>query len=352
MKGNFSLESDRADDKVFYNENPVLGCFIILVSCAGFIGNLLVIITVLKSGKGLHSAHYTFILSLSVADCLVTSFNGPVSGLTMLLGVGVVNPALCKAEGFFITTSIGASILGIYAIALNRYTSIIHPAKFRKIYTKRNTGLQLACLWISAMALATKPLVGMGSYALDPHILICLQDWTSAKIHSVIIICIGPVGTNIVNIFCYTRVFHRVRLSRRRVQQHMPSTVNNRQRREEVNLIAQLFLIFLIFNICWIPYYVVMILEILQVRVPSEVHQPVGMLVLANSCLNPPIYFFFNKSFCQSCRRQNTTTAGTENTTITCTQTATITGTQNTIITGTHGRHDKITTISSQNEEV
>ena len=108
-------------------------------------GNLITILTIIKSRKLRENVTYIFVLSVSIADFLVgliaqPLFIGNIYTLTS-------NIRLCKAgvlTGFICGC---ASISGIIGITLDRFIYIVFPYKYQRILTRRRAIIFITVLW-------------------------------------------------------------------------------------------------------------------------------------------------------------------------------------------------------------
>ena len=116
-----------------------------------------------------------------------------------------------------------------------------------------------------------------------------------------------------VIIYCYFRIFTTVRHHNSNFHLHGNpiSTVNV----EEVKVARTIFLIVVLFSLCWIPVLTIDLVDTAFQRwtFPPEAYVAYTFLATISSALNPLIYGVFNKSFrknylkvlrCRYCRSQ------------------------------------------------
>ena len=102
-------------------------------------GNILLWIVVLKH-RSLRTVSNALVLCLSSADLLVSVFSMPITIATIAIGQKMFSDELCVALGFISMCTFIGSVMSLAAISINRYVMIVHPSKFKGVYTKRNTG--------------------------------------------------------------------------------------------------------------------------------------------------------------------------------------------------------------------
>lgn len=102
------------------------------------IGNLLVIISLIKFKFRFRNVTNLFIGSLSVADCLLGVLTLPIYASFYLDGERLASlKFLCLCKFSSCVCSMSASLTSLVAIAVDRYIAIIHPLKYPMIMTRR-----------------------------------------------------------------------------------------------------------------------------------------------------------------------------------------------------------------------
>lgn len=91
---------------------------------------------------------------------------------------------------------------------------------------------------------------------------------------------------------CYSRIFYFSHKSKNR--SNSSNTVNS------LRLAKGLFVSFILYTICWLPYGLVLLIDF-EDRFPRSVLMFSMTLGHLNSALNPIIYFYFNSAFRQGC---------------------------------------------------
>ena len=262
---------------------------VLLIAIVGFLGNLLVLVTVLKC-KPLHKVPNTLIASMAIVDILNTGFAMPISLAGMALQQWVFGGTMCQILGWLVGAQVEVSGYHLVAISVNRYISIVHMSKYKQLATTRNTLISIALIWSFSLLLTLAPIVGWGRIHYEHRDHFCMYDWRSSESYSLARYFLGNVLMLIIIIFCYSRIVIVVKRSKQRICQH-----GNNPRVKDVRLAFQLSVMVAVFFICWTPYMILNVIVERFVVVPHLVHLLTAALIVGNSACNPPLYFLLNQ---------------------------------------------------------
>ncbi|XP_072031085.1 D(2)-like dopamine receptor isoform X2 [Amphiura filiformis] len=185
-----------------------------------FFGNSLLWMVVFRS-KALRTTSNALVLCLSSADVMVAVINLPVTLSTIILGEWKLGSRACTAFGFFNMLTFVGSVMSLGVISFNRYVLIVHQPRFRKVYTRKNTGFMIAGVWLFSGLLACPPLLGWGIYDYLPQQSFCFCDWTTSVSYTFFMVGVCFGGPCSVMTFCYVQILRVVRKSRQRVDTSM-----------------------------------------------------------------------------------------------------------------------------------
>jgi melatonin receptor type 1A len=95
-----------------------------------------------------------------------------------------------------------------------------------------------------------------------------------------------------VIVFCYYKV-HKT------IQKHNKSMSNSSLTVQEINITKTLFLIVLMFMVCWLPVFTMDIIDVIYSRwsLPREAYVVYSFLAASSSSVNPLIYAIMNPTF-------------------------------------------------------
>ncbi|XP_067206003.1 5-hydroxytryptamine receptor 2C isoform X2 [Linepithema humile] len=128
--------------------------FVAVFIVAGGLGNILVCLAV-GLDKKLHNVTNYFLLSLAVADLLVSLFVMPLGAIPGFLGYWPFGVAWCNVYVTCDVLACSASIMHMCFISLGRYLGIRNPLRTRHTSTKRVVGFKITAVWLLAMLVSS-----------------------------------------------------------------------------------------------------------------------------------------------------------------------------------------------------
>ncbi|XP_059610358.1 D(2) dopamine receptor A [Phlebotomus argentipes] len=128
--------------------------FVIIFIFAGGLGNILVCLAVALDRKLQNVTNY-FLLSLAIADLLVSLFVMPLGAIPGFLGYWPFGVTWCNIYVTCDVLACSASILHMCFISLGRYLGIRNPLGTRHRSTKRLACIKIALVWVMAMLVSS-----------------------------------------------------------------------------------------------------------------------------------------------------------------------------------------------------
>ena len=329
---NIALPTEFAEKLIHsYGERIFVAICWLLIATFGSVGNSMVIVAVILSRK-LRTVTNVFVVSLALADLLTSLFlTWSVVALLGPNGWPLPNAEwLCVAGGFMIFTCTGTSLYNLAVIALNRLLLITLPFEtYRKIYQKMNVAIMVAIVWFTpASVCIALPFAGIGGFGYDQQHSTCSdldQHPKGETFHLAQTVTFYPIPL-ITIIVCYGLVFRHIKrhfmqqrenleltttrqpttsetgvsssgvssgsASGRSSTRNVESAVENKQssrtqriNQVEMEITKNLFLVVCVFFLFFTPYFVALF-------IPGSDYFLLygGIIVLANSCMNPVIY--------------------------------------------------------------
>ncbi|XP_022347060.1 melatonin-related receptor isoform X1 [Enhydra lutris kenyoni] len=269
-------------------------CAMVITIVVDLIGNSMVILAVTKNKK-LRNSGNIFVVSLSVADLLVAIYPYPLMLHAMAIGGWDLSQLQCQMVGFITGLSVVGSIFNIVAIAINRYCYICHSLQYERIFSVRNTCIFLVITWIMTV-LAVLPNMYIGTIEYDPRTYTCIFNYLNNPVFAVTIVCIHFVLPLLIVGFCYVRIWTKVLAARN------PAGQNPDNQLAEVRNFLTMFVIFLLFAVCWCPINVLTVLVAVSPKemagkIPNWLYLAAYFIAYFNSCLNAVIYGLLNENF-------------------------------------------------------
>lgn len=156
-KNSTTEEAETTNPKLFL----ALGVFEIFISIIGSTGNLLTCFAVIRN-KNLHHATNFYVLSLAIADFLVTSLLVPVrAGEHLAIFNDSIPPSqvVIEVAVFIGRATILSSLASLSALSIDRYMALKYPIVYRvRIrYNFTRTLIIVSFLWIVSLVLTTIP---------------------------------------------------------------------------------------------------------------------------------------------------------------------------------------------------
>ncbi|XP_063373345.1 5-hydroxytryptamine receptor 2C isoform X2 [Cydia amplana] len=128
--------------------------FVIMFIIAGGVGNILVCLAVCLD-KRLQNVTNYFLLSLAIADLLVSLFVMPMGAIPGFLGYWPLGVAWCNVYVTCDVLACSASIMHMCFISIGRYVGIRNPLKSRHHSTKRVVMIKIALVWLLSMIISS-----------------------------------------------------------------------------------------------------------------------------------------------------------------------------------------------------
>ncbi|PNF14586.1 hypothetical protein B7P43_G13276 [Cryptotermes secundus] len=129
--------------------------FVLVFIVAGGVGNILVCLAVCLDRRLQNVTNY-FLLSLAIADLLVSLFVMPLGAIPGFLGYWPFGVVWCNVYVTCDVLACSASIMHMCFISLGRYLGIRNPLKTRHAYsTKRLVGFKIALVWLLSMLVSS-----------------------------------------------------------------------------------------------------------------------------------------------------------------------------------------------------
>ena len=255
------------------------------------LGNSLVLLAiVIDPNKDLRRPFNCFVFNLALADLLVGVCADPLSVLCHVVeGVGGTQPAseLLHARNMTFFISCTASLLSLAALAVDRYTAITAPLKYRA------TANTFRAVFISvAIWLVTVPFT-------------CIYFLVGYNIYRFVFANTAVLTTFGVIVFTYVKIFKAFRAQVRHWDKIHESTLANHAKKLamkwEEKMIKTVVVVLALFIACYLPSCVFVYIINLCVNCGCVfvhwIRDLQFVLVLINSALNPIVYAWRLKNF-------------------------------------------------------
>ncbi|XP_031567257.1 orexin receptor type 2-like [Actinia tenebrosa] len=298
---NFTLDSNESlEDKDYVKAGAY-----ILVFLTALIGNTIVVVVVRKNfGGRLRSVSYYFIVSLAVADLIMTVGNLPeritraFTADKWLLG-GEIGIAVCKMANFIEKMTILVSISSLTAIAVDRFFNAFSP--HRVIITVKRSYIIISLIWILS-SIYCIPILVYGNLLQKENGTYCktrifFPKWTLWFLPFLIIL----LGSLFIVFILYFAICAKLWCTKRPGRQrHASKTQPTARGLVNRKVLKMVTVVVVAFYICFLPYWLGWIFCSYHFTplICNDTYSSVSILFsYVNAALNPIIYVYFSENF-------------------------------------------------------
>lgn len=301
------------EDEVSANiaNKVVIGTFLCLIIFLSLAGNILVCIAVFTDRR-LKRLNNMFIVSLAVADLWVSLMVMTFAVANDITGKWMFGPIYCNV---WISSDImgsTASILNLCVISLDRYIHIRDPLKYTRWMTWKKVAISITLVWTISIILSFIPInVGWHNSPADDNVLppeLCFLEISGT--YAVVSSSISFYLPCIVMLALYCKLYMYAReqvrcINSTLVHNHVGEVRGSGQasRLSDHKAAVTLGIIMGVFLICWLPFFILNLVEAYCKCAPIVLFQILTWLGYFNSCLNPIIYSIFNSEFRNAFKR-------------------------------------------------
>lgn len=332
----------------------VQSIFLALIMVVAAVANSFVCRCILAH-RSLRTITNSFIFNLAATDFLLSVLCMPFAFVSSIMKMWVFGKVMCVLTGFLLSVLCIASILTLVLVAIDRYLAICRPLKYCTLVTHRKSIIMLVYVWLQAVVCAILPVLGWGrGYMFVKEESICRPEFGKPSVdngYTIFLFVTCFVGPFSIIAFTYISILCTARRQFRRVHQakvngvdiniqqstsqpnvnydnahettivrtpentvigdeitsatnttrakklYAPRLIRNR-RRQKARGFKMLWIIVLVFLICWSPYFIfIFYSSIHHHNFAKAVKVPMMLLTFLNSALNPFLYGFLNGKF-------------------------------------------------------
>eukprot|EP00095_Tigriopus_kingsejongensis_P008098 maker-scaffold590_size129399-snap-gene-0.30 protein:Tk08098 transcript:maker-scaffold590_size129399-snap-gene-0.30-mRNA-1 annotation:"tachykinin-like peptides receptor 86c-like isoform x1" len=250
-----------------------------------------------------NSTNY-FLVNLSVVDLLMALLNTLFNFIFMRDKNWPFGSTYCTINNFVAYLTVAASVLTLMAITLDRYRAILYPLKPK--LSKWYILLAIFCVWGFSCLVAFPALIYSKTFS-NTKVTACLLYWPDGLpfvsmydyVYNIFFFITTYVIPMILMGICYTRMGRHLWGSSI-VGEETPALLKNYQNKKRV--VKMFFIIVTIFGVCWLPYHVYFIYayhdnSIVNKAFIQHVYLFFYWLAMANTMVNPIVYYWMNKRF-------------------------------------------------------
>ena len=230
-------------------------------------GNLLIILAIVTHQTLKEQNAYLLIASVCCADILVSLSAQPLNIYSILYGVSKTSEELHLILFFCVWGFCGASAFGVVNVTLDRFIYIIYPLHYEIMLTRTRTSILIFIQWCCGLAYGGFPIIDIIKTSLPTSI---------ASLITLILM-------TMIMVYIYQKVYQDIKRL---------GNVDQRRPQNQVN--KTIFLIVMVFSLCWFPYITVNFLKSTQQFRDNQLFAALYYWSLGlgcwNSCFNVFIY--------------------------------------------------------------
>nr|XP_014088007.2 5-hydroxytryptamine receptor 2B [Bactrocera oleae] len=271
-------------------------CNVLIMICI-LAGNALTILAITTCRRLRRLISNMFILSLAVSDFAV--------GVSLPYHIAFyVGPNfgqlehLCLLRFFLIIFCCCVSILTLITIAVDRYIAIVYALHYRRFMTRRASFIIIALNWTAGATVAIVPVFwNRFKTAIECEFYQVLPTWYMSGIITPAFVIIWSLM-----LLIYWRIMREAakQSEQSRCKREVQSWSSKKQSRRMPDWKSMQVVIFIMgcFSICWLTYFIVVCMELLNVyNISVMLYKIAFSLAMFNSALNPVIYCWKNTTF-------------------------------------------------------
>ncbi|XP_069503310.1 G-protein coupled estrogen receptor 1 [Ambystoma mexicanum] len=288
------MQESKSDNHEHYVIGLILSClYTILLFPIGILGNILILVVNIRFREKMTIPDLYFI-NLAVADLIlvadsiieVFNLNKKYYDITIL----------CTFMSLFLQINMYSSVFFLTWMSFDRYIALAKVMKSNVFRTMQHARLNCGLIWMASVSATLVPFTAVQvQHTGDIHF--CFAD---VKEIQWLEITLGFIIPFVIIGLCYSLIVRVL------VRAHKHRGL--RPRRQKA--LRMIFVVVLVFFICWLPENVFISIGLLQVGDPAAYvgnqsfrhHHPltghiVNLAAFSNSCLNPIIYSFLGETF-------------------------------------------------------
>ena len=287
---------------------------LVILNVLSLIGNTLVCLSVYNNTR-LRTTTNLYVIALAVSDLLSAIFVMPFGTGVLISSKWIFGGAICELHAFFSLFVIYVSPVTMGLTAVNRYVRMCKSERqYKRFFSARKSLALIASVWTFVASYTVVPrLFGLQAYEFVSGYAQCSIAHLSENgkmIHYGFVLTLFLLTPLTATIFSYTRVAKMIRqhnetasmiIQRRIGAEGRNSTISA----HEIKLSKSLFAVVFAFMICWIPFWIIVVLRRFHLveTMPRNVSLLCMFLLYFSNTINPFIYAGMNSVFKKEFRK-------------------------------------------------
>ncbi|XP_022095530.1 alpha-2Db adrenergic receptor-like [Acanthaster planci] len=277
--------------------------FLIIIICLSILGNVTVIIAIMKTPRLREKTSSIFLINLSATDLLNATLVMPGALVSLIADRWLLGMYWCYTQCALNYWFIIVSMLTLAMISIDGFYAVIHPLHYMNIITPKVTRLGICYAWFQGCVFALIPALYRW-VVYDYWEVVCAIDWDSyrpngALTYVIVAFILCFLVPSIVMTYCYTRI---CRVARQKAARREGGRPNARKHINDKRVIQSLVLIVVIFFLCMTPFCVTKLIKIFTSTsaLPPYLYLASAWFGYLASATNPFVYAIFRRDFRQA----------------------------------------------------
>ncbi|XP_070571363.1 somatostatin receptor type 2-like [Ptychodera flava] len=284
-----------------------------MIFVVGVVGNIFTIYVVTRRIK-LKSTTSVYILSLACADLLFV-LTSPLFAVQFLLGpdnkFGEIGCRLIDAMDIFTMLT---GIFTLTVMSVDRFFAVVFPLKAMAYRLRAVASYVNVAVWLISFVFSLPMMIMVNEVTITNSdgstVQRCesLMDEEFDKVYKTVIFVFAfPLPFFIISV-CYLTIVST--LLRKNGSAAIAETNKSRQSKQRVA--KMVLIIVVVFFICWLPFWIIMMLVVYEVITPTPVLMYLNLALVClsyiNSCANPLLYTLLSHNVRRKLRMRGSST--------------------------------------------
>ncbi|XP_031617954.1 melatonin receptor type 1B-A-like isoform X1 [Contarinia nasturtii] len=262
----------------------ILAC----LSVIGSIGNVFMISSVMIEDH-LKKAGNAFIVSVALADLLVSSILIPTSVIVLLAGFDETSKEICRVQWLFAAIAFLVTILSLALTAVENYLRLCTPQDSPSWFNRSKTTRIILVVWL--VAVITSGIQYTTNVGLD----FCNCEWNGLAWYYIVIVALLIIIPVIITVYTHICII----LDAKRFMKR-PNFRRSIKYTWDLALVRTNFCSFIIFVMFWLPFGIVLSYNTIagtRSCVNKRLFYTTAWIAFVKSCFHNVIYCITNRHF-------------------------------------------------------
>ncbi|XP_071502436.1 allatostatin-A receptor-like [Diadema antillarum] len=265
----------------------------LLLSSFGIVGNLLVILALIKRHAYTHSTDI-FIGGLAVADFLTSVLVIPVPVFVRVADT-FFGAAYCKTiyTAYLYFVCVYASVYTLTGMSVERCLAVVYPLRFKEWVNRRSVHVYLACVWIGAASAFTFTMTTTVRNNRCHNVIVTRHEMELALYMAALRFGVPSLVMIVTQTLTMSTLRHHSRqLQGKLTSKHgSASTIHSNAQKTVVKMTLMIVLVYIMsLGPQQVMVFVAILRGTMSTYVGTPLYNALNQFALVNACSNPLIY--------------------------------------------------------------